>query len=481
MNIDLSSLTISKARTHLLNGDFTAFELTKSYLNNIDKKNKHINAYVEVFDDALLHAERADKEIKEKKNDAPPLAGIPFAIKDNILIKGRTVSCGSNILKNYKATYDATAIAKLKDAKAVFLGRGNMDEFAMGSSTERSIYGPTRNPHDPAFSSGGSSGGPAAAVSMDGALAALGSDTGGSVRQPASFCGIVGLKPTYGAVSRYGLVAMASSFDQIGPLAKTVEDAEIVFNAIKGKDRLDSTSIEIPSHKPQATNHKLRVGVPSFLFEKETPLEKNVLKNFNDSLDVLKEGGYDVKEVEMQFAKYALPIYYIIMPAEASTNLARFDGVRYGLHKEGKDVLGDYTHTRGEGFGAEVRRRILLGTYVLSSGYHDAYYRKAVSVQNIMTAGCRKIFADVDVIATPTSPTPAFPLGERLEDPVTMYLSDIFTVIANIVGFPAISIPSGEVLQNRSSLPLGLQLMARHGREDVLFAVGTRFEELRTL
>ncbi len=463
---------------HLTYGDFTVRELAEAYLKNIEEKNPEINAYIDVFDDVLAQADEADKEIMLQKEKAPALSGILLAIKDNILIQGRKVSCGSKILENYQATYDATAIAKLKKAGAVFLGRANMDEFAMGSSNERSAFGLTKNPCDIAYSPGGSSGGPAAAVAMDGALAALGSDTGGSVRQPASFCGVVGLKPTYGAVSRYGLIAMASSLDQIGPLAKNVEDAEIVFDAIKGKDPLDSTSVELKSHNLQPTTSKLTIGVPSFLFEKETPLDEDVLKNFNDSIETLKTDGHKIVEVEMPLAKYALPVYYIIMPAEASTNLARFDGVRYGLHQEGKNLFDDYADTRGAGFGLEVRRRILLGTHVLSSGYHDAYYRKAVVVQRIIRDDCDHVFKDVDVIVTPTSPTPAFKLGERLLDPVSMYLSDILTVVANIGGFPAISIPSGTAKRGESSLPLGIQFMAAHYREDVLFSLGKQFEIL---
>ncbi|MDP3726163.1 MAG: Asp-tRNA(Asn)/Glu-tRNA(Gln) amidotransferase subunit GatA [bacterium] len=479
MSINLSQLTIAKARKHLVGGDFTARELSEAYLKKIEEKNPEINSYVEVFDDVLTQAEEADKKNAQGKNEAHALLGIPFAIKDNILIHGRIASCGSKILQNYKATYDATAIKKLKDAGTVFLGRANMDEFAMGSSTERSMYGPTKNPHDLSRSPGGSSGGPAAAVAMDGALAALGSDTGGSVRQPASFCGLVGLKPTYGAVSRYGLVAMASSFDQIGPITKTVEDAEIVFNTIKGKDSHDSTSVELKNYKLQTTNYKLTIGVPSFLFEKKTTLESGVLQNFKDSLGALTERGHEVKTIETPLIKYALPVYYIIMPAEVSSNLARFDGVRYGLHEDGKTVLEDYTKTRGSGFGVEAQRRIMLGTYVLSVGYHDAYYRKATAVQKLIRSDCENAFKDVDVITTPTSPTPAFKLGERLTDPVSMYLSDIFTVVANIAGFPAISIPSGTVDCDGKKLPLGIQFMAAHGNENTLFFLGEQFELAR--
>ncbi|MAG12311.1 Asp-tRNA(Asn)/Glu-tRNA(Gln) amidotransferase GatCAB subunit A [bacterium] len=474
--MDLNELTIAKAHKHLVSGDFSAKEITESYLENIEEKNSDINAYLEIFDDATTQAEEADKIIKTKGKETSALTGIPLAVKDNILIKGRTASCGSKILEPYKASYDATAIKKLRESGAIFLGRANMDEFAMGSSTENSAFGPTKNPHDTSRVPGGSSGGAAAAVAMDGALAALGSDTGGSVRQPASFCGVVGFKPTYGAVSRYGLVAMASSFDQIGLLTKTVEDTEIVFNTIKGHDPLDSTSVK--SSKSEIINHKseIKIGVPSFLSQKDTPLEKDVLDNFNTSLNKLKELGCGIKEIELSSMEYSLPVYYIIMPAEVSSNLARFDGMRYGLRTEGEDLFADYAYTRGKGFGAEVRRRILLGTYVLSAGYHDAYYKKAVSVQNVIRKECENVFEDVDIIATPTSPTPAFKLGERVSDPVSMYLSDVLTVFANISGFPAISIPSGTVERDGKSLPLGLQFTASHFRENVLFDAGKKFE-----
>lgn len=462
--IDLSKLTIKKAYESLKKGDYTCVELSKAYLDEIKKKNKGINAYLEVFSDALEQAKEADKRLEA--GTATLLTGIPFAIKDNILIKGRIASSASKILENYHATYDATVIEKLKKEGVVFLGRTNMDEFAMGGSTENSAFGVTRNPHDTARVAGGSSGGSAAAVAMDGALAALGSDTGGSVRQPASFCGLVGLKPTYGRVSRYGVMAMGSSLDQIAPFAKTVSDAEIIYEIIKGVDEKDSTTI---AHNPEKKSKKLNIGIPRHFLKKG--LSKDVLDNFDKSIKKFKKLGYEIEDIELPNISYSLAVYYIIMPAEASSNLARYDGMRYGLHKDGKDIIDDYFITRGEGFGKEVRRRILLGTYVLSSGYYDAYYNRANAVRRIITDDFHKAFEKVDIILTPTTPTPAFKIGEKSSDPVAMYLEDIFTVTANLTGMPAISIPSGF----SGKLPLGLQMTARHGDEKTLFEVGKEF------
>jgi len=467
--IDLASLTIQKAHDALVNGAYSAVEIAEAYLEKIEAKNKELNAYLEVFADVREQAKEADKRIKAGKSDM--LTGIPIAVKDNILIKGRCVSAASKILEGYIAPYDATAIRKLSDAGAVFLGRTNCDEFAMGGSTENSAYGVTRNPHDMNRVSGGSSGGSAAAVAADLALAALGSDTGGSVRQPASFCGVVGFKPSYGAVSRSGLIAMGSSLDCIGPIAKTVEDAKILFNAIKGKDPLDSTSREMEHGTGNREHRRLRIGVPRQFVEREG-IDAEVLKNFNESLERLKKTGAQIIDIDLPDVQYALACYYIIMPAEASTNLARFDGVKYGLHRSGDALLGDYLKTRGAGFGAEARRRIIIGTYVLSAGYYDAYYSKALAARGRIRETFTEAFETVDIVATPTAPTPAWKIGEKT-DPLSVYLADIFTVTANIAGIPAISIPSGET---KSGLPLGLQLMAAYGREDVLFAAGKIFE-----
>jgi len=466
MALDLSKLTIKSAHDSLLAGEFTARELTQAYLDNITKGNKELNAYLEVFDDALKMAEVVDNKISHKE-EISVLAGIPLAIKDNILIKGKIASSASKILENYKATYDATVIEKLKIKEAIFLGRANMDEFAMGGSGENSAFGPTKNPHDSSRVAGGSSSGPAAAVAGDLALAALGSDTGGSIRQPASLCGVVGLKPTYGTVSRYGLMAMASSLDQIGPITKTVEDAEILFNAIRGQDKFDSTSTDGPAYP--ANGEKKKIGVPkNFLSE---GVDDEVLENFYQSVHKFRDYGYEIVDVDLSLLKYSLACYYVLMPAEASTNLARFDGLRYGAHQTGADLLGDYLKTRGEGFGPEVRRRIMLGTYVLSSGYYDAYYNKANEVRQLIKKAYAKAFEQVDVILTPTAPSPAWPIGEKANDPLQMYLEDIFTVPVNLAGLPAISIPGGFT---KNGLPLGLQITAPHFREDVLFSFGKR-------
>ena len=439
--MDIENLTIKTAHEHLKNKDFSATELAEAFFQNADKKNKEINAYIEIFDDYKKQALLADKVIAD--GDISSLTGIPLAIKDNILIDGKKATAGSKILDGYVATYDATVIKKLKEMNAIFLGRANMDEFAMGGSTETSCYGPTKNPHDLTRVPGGSSGGSAAAVAMNGALAALGSDTGGSIRQPGSFCGVVGLKPTYGAVSRYGVMAMASSLDQIGTITKTVEDAELLFEAIKGHDPMDSTSAtnEVKKTYSKELKQKYTIGVPTDFVYAEG-VDSEVLDNFKTSLEKLKDQGHKIKEISLPNLKYSLAAYYVIMPAEASTNLARFDGVRFGLLKESDTLFSDYAKTRGVGFGKEVRRRIMLGTYVLSSGYYDAYYNKAVSVRNIIESDFKKAFEGVDIIATPTSPTPAFKIGEKSDDPLAMYLADIFTVPVNLAGIPAISVPS---------------------------------------
>ncbi len=468
--MDLKTLTIKKAHEALIKKEFTAVDLAKAYLTEIEKKNKDINAYVEVYADVIAQAEAAQKIIDAGQADV--LTGIPIAIKDNLLVKGRKASSSSKILENYTATYDATAISNLKEKGVVFLGRTNMDEFAMGGSTETSYYGVTKNPHDTERVPGGSSGGSAAAVAMDGALASLGSDTGGSIRQPASFCGLVGLKPTYGTVSRSGLMAMASSLDQIGPFGKTVEDAQILFDAIRGKDPLDSTSVE--KELPVAKTGKLTVGVPTAFLEKG--VDEDVKKNFYESVETFKKAGYAVKEIELPNIQYSLPVYYIIMPAEVSSNLARFDGIKYGFHKEGKNLLEDYLGSRGEGFGREARRRIILGTYVLSAGYYDAYYNKATAVRSMITSDFKKVFEEVDCILTPTAPSPAFKIGEKTADPISMYLSDIFTVSVNLAGIPAISVPAGTVSRDGKDLPVGLQIMAPHFAENTLFRIASDFE-----
>ena len=490
MKIDLENLTIKKAHESLKKGDFTAVELTQAYLDEIAAKNKDIHAYLEIFDDALDAAKAADARIADFKKkggsadyekDFPLLCGIPFAIKDNILVKDKTASSASKILEHYGATYYATAALKLAKEGAVFLGRTNMDEFAMGGSTENSAYGPTKNPHDLSRVAGGSSGGSAAAVAMNGALVALGSDTGGSIRQPASFCGVVGLKPTYGAVSRYGVMAMGSSLDQIGPFGKTVGDVEIIFNAIKGKDIKDGTTLNDSTYEYKRIGKKKSViGVPRHFLGGDG-IDPTVLKAFDEAIESFKAKGYEIKEIKLSNISYSLPVYYVLMPAEVSSNMARYDGVKYGLHVDGKDGIDDYGKTRRAGLGREVIRRILLGTYVLSSGYYDAYYNRANAVRRMITDDFKRAFEGVDIIATPTTPGPAFKIGEKSNDPMAMYLEDIFTVTANLTGLPAMSIPMAqgerrkEKGEKATQLPLGLQLTARHGDERTLFETGKDF------
>lgn len=453
-------ITIHQAHEAMKKGEYTPWDLAQKCIKNI---NPEVNAYLEVFSDIKEQCEVAAARFKD--GTATLLTGIPCAVKDNILIKGKKISAASKMLENYVATYDATAIEKLKKEGVVFLGRTNMDEFAMGGSTENSAYGPTRNPHDTSRVPGGTSGGSAAAVAMDGALVSIGTDTGGSVRQPASFCGIVGLKPTYGGISRYGIIAMGSSLDQVGPFANTVTDVELLFNTMKGQDPKDSTTIV---QKEVVIPKKPVIGIPDFPREGIHP---DVLSNFNDSIEKFKKLGYEVKDVQLPNIKYALSVYYIVMPAEVSSNMARFDGVKYGLHVDGKDGIDDYFVTRAQGLGKEVRRRILLGTYVLSSGYYDAYYNKANIVRELIRDDFKKAFESVDIILTPTAPTPAFKIGEKTSDPLQMYLEDIFTVTANLTGNPAMSIPSGF----SGKLPLGIQMTARHGEENTLFTVGKKF------
>ncbi|MDO8590018.1 MAG: Asp-tRNA(Asn)/Glu-tRNA(Gln) amidotransferase subunit GatA [bacterium] len=473
---NISKLSIKSARNALEKKEFSAHDLTQTYLDAIREKDGDppsgqgragIHAFLEVFGDASEQAELADKKIANGEN--LPLLGIPVAIKDNMLMDGKRATAGSKILEGFVSPYDSTAVKKLKDAGAIILGRTNMDEFAMGSSTESSAYGVTKNPHDLSLVPGGSSGGSAAAVAANLALAALGSDTGGSIRQPAAFCGVVGLKPTYGRVSRSGLIALASSLDQIGPFTKTVGDAEILYDVLKGRDALDSTTI---TEETYASGKKFSrvIGIPQAFVDGEG-IDESIRNNFKEALDKFKSLGYEIKDVELSHIKYALATYYIIMPAEASSNLARFDGVKYGFHKDGKDVIEDYFQTRGEGFGREVRRRIILGTYVLSSGYYDEYYGSALKMKALITAELNRAFEEIDFILTPTTPTPAFKLGEKTADPLAMYLADIFTVPANIAGLPSMSIPSGF----DHALPLGIELTAGLGREDNLFVAGKEF------
>jgi aspartyl-tRNA(Asn)/glutamyl-tRNA(Gln) amidotransferase subunit A len=473
--IDILSLSIDEARKKLDAHEFTAVELLDACLENIQEKDGEIHALLEVFADARDMAVRADAMIADGKS--APLTGIPIILKDNMCYAGKSATAGSKILEGYIAPYDSTVVAKLKEVGAVIVGRANMDEFAMGSSTEQSAYGPTKNPLDVSRVPGGSSGGSAASVLSGMALASLGSDTGGSIRQPAALCGLVGLKPTYGSVSRHGLIALGSSLDVIGPFGKTVSDVESVFKTISGKDVMDSTTVDggdyAESTKSEAQNPK-KIGVPR-KFLKEHTLRDDVQKNFEAALARLESLGYELVDIELPLVKYSVPTYYVILPAEASSNLARFDGVKYGLHEGGTDLIADYFKTRGAGFGPEPRRRIMIGTYVLSSGYYDAYYNKANAVRRGIAKDFVNAFKQCDVIITPTTAGPAFKLGSKVNDPVAMYLEDIFTVSSNHTGMPAMSIPSGTVAEDGVELPLGIQLIAPHMEESRLFAVGKIF------
>ena len=471
--MDLSTLTVAQARKDLDAKKYSALDLTNAYLENIAQKDGEIHAYLEVWaDSAREEAKKADAMIA--KGDIHPLTGIPLAMKDNILIKGRTASAASKILENYRASYDAMVTEKLRAQGVVFLGRANMDEFAHGSSTENSAFGPSKNPHDTTRVPGGSSGGSAAAVAGNLALAALGSDTGGSIRQPAAHCGLVGLKTTYGTVSRYGLIAMGSSLDQIGPLTKTVEDAQIIFDAIRGHDDRDSTSL--PDSAPIEKKPKV-LGVPrAFL---TSGVEPDVLAAFDATLEKLKGEGYEIRDVDMPTLPYGLAVYYIVMPAEVSTNLARFDGIRYGLSVPAEAIGDVYLKSRGQGFGPEARRRILVGTFVLSSGYADAFYRKARAVRATIRNEFVKAFQSVDAVVLPTTPAPAFKIGEKASDPLAMYAEDIFSVPVNLAGVPAISVPSATVERDGVKLPLGFQIIAPHREEETLFTIASAVEKVR--
>lgn len=478
---DLLTLTIADAHKKLSAKEISARELTQAHIAHSTKKDKEICAYVtKSFDEALAQADAVDEKIRFS-NNLSPLAGIPVAIKDNILMKGRTATASSKILKEYVAPYDATVIKKLKEHDAVFMGKTNMDEFAMGSSTENSAFFPTKNPRDISRVPGGSSGGSAAAVASDQAIYALGSDTGGSIRQPASFCGVVGLKPTYGAVSRYGVMAMASSLDQIGPLTKTVQDAELVFRAIAGHDAHDATSVAssdaLRTKQPLRSLAGARIGVPKEYFAVEG-MDKDVRSIVEQAIQKMERAGAKITEISLPYTAHAISAYYIIMPAEVSSNLARYDGIKYGYSTYdagGDGVLAEvYERSRSEGFGKEVKRRIMLGTYVLSAGYYDAYYKKAQQVRTKIKEDFAKAFETVDMIATPTSPTTAFRIGEKTDDPLAMYLADVFTVPVNLAGLPALSLPCGDA----GGLPVGLQFIAPWFHEDSLFTAGKAYEQL---
>lgn len=475
MTIDLKNLTIEKAHAMLVNKEISVRDLVFAYLEHAESQNADMNAYLEFFD---THTDFADTihnaQTMIDNGSATLLTGIPYAVKDNILVKNHIASAGSKILSNYTASYNATVIEKLNAAGAICIGRTNMDEFAMGSSTENSAYGITKNPVDRSRVPGGSSGGSAAAVAMDGALFALGSDTGGSIRQPAAFCGIVGMYPTYGCVSRYGAIAMGSSLDQIGPFTKNVRDAEIVLECIQGVDPMDATTLSNETRSMLAEKKSTKViGVPRHLLDLDG-IDPQVKENFFTSIEILKNAGYEIRDIQLPNAHLGLAAYYIVMPAEVSSNLSRYDGMRYGVQQKGKDLLETYLKSRHDGFGPETRRRVMLGTYVLSAGYYDAYYNKALKVREVIKQDFKKVFdAGVDAVLVPTTPTTAFKPGEK-SDPLSMYLADIFTVTANLTHMPAISIPSGV---DTEGLPFGIQFTADQGREKTLFDIAKDFEK----
>ena len=469
--------TVQQIHEELQSGATTVEALVAQSKKIIAEKDGDIHALLGMYSDSFITSQITKAQEMFTNGEATLLTGIPIVLKDNILVKGEIATGASKILEQYVATYDSTVVKKLKEAGAVLIGRANMDEFAMGGSTENSAYGVTKNPHAITKVAGGSSGGSAAVVAYGGVLVSLGSDTGGSIRQPASFCGIVGLKTTYGNVSRFGIMAMGSSLDQVGPFGNTVADVEAVYTVLSTHDPMDSTSLPEIERQKSAKSGGLKkiIGVPRSFVSRDG-VNKEVLANFESSLEKLAQAGYVIKDIEIHHLEKSLSAYYILMFAEVSSNLARYDGIRYGLSHPGETSIRSYFESRTSGFGPEVRRRVLLGTYVLSSGYYDAYYNKANIVRALLKKEFERVFNDVDVIVTPTSPIPAFAIGEKSSDPLSMYLADIFTVPVNIVGVPAISVPSGTTAEG---LPLGIQFIASHMREDILFAVGKDFEKLQ--
>lgn len=470
--MDIKDLTIEKLRNGLSAREYSASEVVTAYFKEVGERNPVVNAYLETFEEkAFMAAETTDKRIASGE-PIRPMEGVPFALKDNILIEGEIASSASKILSGYRAAYDATVTKKLSAAGAVILGRANMDEFAMGSSTENSAFGVVKNPWNYECVAGGSSGGSAAAVGGNMALAALGSDTGGSIRLPAAFCGVVGMKPTYGQVSRFGLQAMASSLDQIGPFAKTVGDAEEIFSVIRGRDRYDATTVDNDLAPIDLSDpSKITIGIPREYFV--GGLDKETESAIEEVKRAFQKAGFRFKEISLPNSKYALSVYYIIMFAEVATNLERYDGMRYGRNVSVASLIDLYMKTRGDGFGEETKRRALMGSFVLSAGYYDAYYAKAQKVRSLIRRDFTEAFKEVDLIFAPTSPTTAFKIGEKTDDPIKMYLSDIFTMTANLSGVPAISIP---VKGRMDKMPVGFQLIAPHFRDRDLFAAGKLYE-----
>lgn len=473
--MELYELTVKEAYTKLSNKEISSAELTSAVLNRIKKVDGQVHAFLKVTEEyAHASAEGADQIIASDSNF--PLTGIPYAAKDNILIKGIQATAGSKILENYKAPYDASAIKKIKNVGAVLVGKTNMDEFAMGTSTESSAYGPTKNPFDLDRVPGGSSGGSAAAVAAGEALFAFGTDTGGSVRQPASFCGVVGFKPTYGRISRYGLVALGSSLDQLGIITKTVEDSALVAQIVSGQDEFDTTTLPrpVPDYTKFLTGDvkDMKIGVPKEYFI--DGMNSEVRGIIESAIKKYQEMGAIVEEVSLPHSKYALACYYIILPVEISANLSRYDGIRYGLSISGDDLIQVYSKTRSVGLGQEPKRRIMIGTYASSAGYSDQYYKKAQAARDLIRSDFSKAFEKFDLLLTPTAPNPAFKLGEKTSNPLDLYLEDIFTVSLNIAGVPGMSVPAG---LTSDGLPVGMQLIAPHFAEERLFQAGHAFEK----
>ena len=468
--MQLHELTVKEAAHKLANKEISATELTNSLLNRAKKIDKDLHAFLALTENrAKEDAKMADEAIANGSNLL--LTGIPYAAKDNILIEGIQATAASNILKNYLAAYDATAIKKIKLQLPVLMGKTNMDDAAMGSSTESSAFGPTKNPYDLTRVPGGSSGGSAAAVASGQALFAFGTDTGGSVRQPASFCGIVGFKPTYGRISRYGLIALGSSLDQLGIFAKTVEDVALIASAVSGPDEWDTTTLQkpVPDYSTLLTDDLkgMKVGIPKEYFIEG--LDPEVKAAVDNTIRKLEELGATVEETSLPHSKYSLAAYYIILPVEVSANLSRYDGIRYGLSVPGETLEDVYVKSRSAGFGPEPKRRIMIGTYASSAGYADQYYKKAKKAQAFIKQDFVEAFKKFDLLVTPTAPTPAFKLGEKISDPLSMYLADIFTVALNIAGVPGISVPAG---LSKSGLPIGVQLIGPHFKEENVFRAG---------
>jgi len=476
---ELRTLDLDASRALLTGRRATAVELVEAFQRFIPAADAEVHGYLALSPERALQQARRLDALVAAGQPLPPLAGLPMAIKDAISTRGVPTTCGSRILASYVPPYDATVVTRLEEAGALLLGKANCDEFAMGSSNENSAYGAVRNPHDLTRVPGGSSGGSAAVVAAGTAVAALGSDTGGSIRQPAAFCGVVGMMPSYGRVSRFGLIAFASSLDHIGPLARTVKDAAAVLQVIAGHDPLDATSaaLPVPDYVAglEAPITGLRVGVPREAFG--AGLDADVERAVRAAIEDLARAGCEIVDVSLPHNNYAIATYYIIATAEASSNLARFDGVRYGYREPDSRTLAEmYRRTRDHGFGPEVKRRIMLGTYVLSAGYYDAFYRKALQARALLTEDYRKAFTQADVILTPTTPTPAFRLGEKTENPLEMYLADIYTVTADLVGIPGLSLPCGAT---PAGLPIGLQLLGRHFEEATLLRLAHHYERRR--